>query len=208
MKDLRNLEASTTPEDYTSLIKSLEDSKDPKYIELNKKKALLSNVVNAVDGLEIPEDIKSIISEVAENVIDNNPATLLTTPSGAIRMNTAIKNELSRVISPDEFNLTPEQLAQLPQLIEDTITNTLTKTGETNAKVPDVAPASESPFEGDIIFDDGSVYTEAEESDSAMEEDMKEAENIVSPAKADSPNPTEAPATERPAIIQIPQVLM
>lgn len=200
LKDLRNLEASTTPEDYTSLIKSLEDSKDPKYIELNKKKALLSNVVNAVDGLEIPEDIKSIISEVAENVIDNNPAALLATPSGAIRMNTAIKNELSRVISPEEFNLTPEQLAQLPQLIEDTITNTLTKTGETNAKVPDVAPASESPFEGDIIFDDGSVYTEAEESDSAMEEDMKEAENIVSPAKADSPNPTEAPATERPAI--------
>lgn len=192
IKDLQNLEASSDPIEFGALMNDLEKSRDSKLVDLNKKRSVLGSVLSNLRDSDIPVELADALEDTVENIVDNTPADALLGEEGSSPFIVPISNTLSRLLSANAFGLTPEQIQALPEQVNQTITDALTKSKEARSKVPNVAP-SVKVEEDDIILEDGTVLNSQTEDD-GLDEDLKESEDMLSPKNPKSDNPTVEPA--------------
>lgn len=198
MRDLRNLEASATPEDYAALIRDLETSRDPKLKELNQKQSLLRRLTGTIGNMDIPADLVEPINDVIEEVLDNTPVTSLQGADAGLLFEAPISNLLSRLLTDNNFGLSIEQIQALPQEISKAIQEALAEKKTVSDKVPEVAPPVKD--DGPITFTDGQVWSPMQEVDSA--EDAKDIADILSPTNPKSENPTVEPVLNNTEVEQ------
>lgn len=190
--DFRNLETSSSPEEFSALMKSLEDSKDPKLKELNQKRGILGSITTALYDADIPTELADALGEVIEEVVDSNPAEALLAPDSGILFELPVNNTLSRLLASNNFGLDGDQLTSLPTKITEAYIDALQKIRKRKSRIPEVA----SPRNETITFDDGTSYTpDIQEESTAFETDLKESSQVLSPLNPKSENPTVAPTT-------------